>query len=57
MPKNMRNFEVSSGGFSDAVGVAVMSDSDAVEGADEAGEVWKDPEDAEAMAGYMERNS
>jgi hypothetical protein len=39
MPKNMRNFEVSSGGFSGVVVVAVMSDSDAVEGAVEAGEL------------------
>jgi hypothetical protein len=34
----MRNFEVSSGGFSGAVVVVVISDSEAIEGAVDAGE-------------------
>jgi hypothetical protein len=45
----MRNFEVSSGGFSGAVVVVGISDSDDVEGAVEAEESWKDPDEAEAM--------
>ena len=49
MPKNMRNLEVSSGGFSGAVVVVVMSDSDAIEWAVEAGESWKDPDEADAI--------
>jgi hypothetical protein len=52
IPKNMRNFEVSSGGFSAAVVVVGISDSDAVEGAVEAGDSWKDPDEAEAMVDY-----
>jgi hypothetical protein len=55
MPKNMRNFEVSSGGFSGAAVVVVMSDSDAVEGVVEAGESWKDPDEADAMLSHTNR--
>jgi hypothetical protein len=54
IPRNMRSFEVSSGGFS-AVAVGVTDDdSEAVEGAVEAGEASKEPEDAEAMDGYYD---
>lgn len=52
MPRNMRSFDVSSGGFSGAVVVVVVSDSDAIEGAVEAGESWKDPDEAEAILCY-----
>jgi hypothetical protein len=38
MPKNIRNFEVSSGGFSAACVAAFTEDSEAEEGAVEAGE-------------------
>jgi hypothetical protein len=51
IPKNMRNFEVSSGSFSMAAVGLTDDDSEAVEGAVEAGEASKDPEDVEAMSG------
>jgi hypothetical protein len=52
IPKNIRSFEVSSGGFSaTAVGVT-DDDSEAVDGAVEAGEASKEPEDVEAMVKY-----
>lgn len=53
IPKNIRSFDVSSGGFSAAAVGFTDDDSEAVEGADEAGEVSKEPEDAEAMAAYV----
>ena len=47
----MRSFEVSSGGFS-AVALGCTDDeSEAVEGAVEAGDASKEPEDVEAIAG------
>jgi hypothetical protein len=49
IPRNIRSFEVSSGGFSAAV-AGFTDDSEALEGADEAGEASKEPEDAEAIA-------
>lgn len=51
IPKNIRSFEVSSGGFSAVAVGCTEDDSEAVEGAVEAGESSKEPEDVEAMAG------
>lgn len=56
IPKNIRSFEVSSGGFS-AAAVGVTDDvEEAVEGAVEAGEASKDPEDVEAMLTIVVQN-
>ena len=52
IPKNIRSFEVSSGGFSAAAVGFTDDDEEAVEGAVETGEASKDPEDVEAMVGY-----
>lgn len=51
IPKNIRNFDVSSGGFSGAFMAAAFSDdeSEAVEGAVEAGETSREPEDVDAI--------
>jgi hypothetical protein len=51
MPKNIRSLELSSGGLSvTALGVtAVTDDSEAEDGAVEAGEGSMEPEDVEAM--------
>jgi hypothetical protein len=52
MPKNMRSLELSSGGFSATAVVAggpLTDDSEAVEGAVEAGEGSMEPEEVEAM--------
>jgi hypothetical protein len=53
MPKNIRSFEVSSGGFSATPAEVAWTDdeSDAVEGAVEASEFSTEPEDADAMVG------
>jgi hypothetical protein len=45
----MRNFDVSSGGFSAAVAAPTDEDSEAVDGAVEAGESSKEPDDVDAM--------
>ena len=49
MPKNMRNFEESSGFFSVAGCVSFGDASEVDEGALEAGECSKEPDDADAI--------
>jgi hypothetical protein len=49
MPKNMRSFEESSGFFSVAGCVSFGDASDVDEGAVEAGECSKEPDDADAI--------
>ena len=49
MPKNMRNFEESSGFFSVAGCVSFGDASEVDEGAVEAGECSKEPDDADAI--------
>jgi hypothetical protein len=49
IPKNIRSFEVSSGCFSATAVGFTDDDSEAVDGAVEAGEASKEPEDVEAI--------
>ena len=49
IPKNIRSFEVSSGGFSAVAKALFAEESEADDGAVEAGEGSKEPEDAEAI--------
>jgi hypothetical protein len=49
IPKNIRSFEESSGGFSVAGGAALGDDSEVDEGAVEAGDTSKDPDDVDAI--------
>lgn len=58
MPKNIFNLLPSSGGFSAAADVAFIEEaSEAVEGAVEAGEFRKEPEDAEAMKDFRGKDT
>lgn len=50
MPKSVRSFEVSSGGFSAAAVGLTEEVSEVEDGAVEAGESSKEPDDVEAMA-------
>jgi hypothetical protein len=49
IPKNILSFDVSSGGLSAGVTAPTDEDSEAVDGAVEAGESSKEPEDVDAM--------
>jgi hypothetical protein len=49
MPKNILSFDVSSGGFSAAAAAPTDEESEAVDGAVEAGESSKEPDDADAI--------
>lgn len=54
MPKNMRNFEVSSGSFS-TTAASTEEASEADEGAVEAGDSAQEPEEVEAMMEVLQR--
>jgi hypothetical protein len=57
MLRNILSFEESSGGFSIAVAEPLAEDSEADEGADEAGSVSDGPEEAEVMVRIYSKGS